>query len=59
MPMPAPSEKKLGGHAVMAVGYDNASRMMIVRNSWGTSWGKAGYFMMPYEFIISPNRAVR
>lgn len=55
MPMPAPSEKKLGGHAVMAVGYDNASRMMIVRNSWGTSWGKAGYFMMPYEFIISPN----
>jgi C1A family cysteine protease len=55
MPMPAPSEKKLGGHAVMAVGYDNASRMMIVRNSWGTSWGKAGYFMMPYEFIIGPN----
>jgi C1A family cysteine protease len=55
MPMPTPSEKKLGGHAVMAVGYDNASRMMIVRNSWGTSWGKAGYFMMPYEFIISPN----
>jgi len=55
MPMPAPSEKKLGGHAVMAVGYDNASRMVIVRNSWGTSWGKAGYFMMPYEFIISPN----
>ena len=55
MPMPAPSEKKLGGHAVMAVGYDNASRMMIVRNSWGTSWGEAGYFMMPYEFIIGPN----
>jgi C1A family cysteine protease len=55
MPMPAPSEKKIGGHAVMAVGYDNASRMMIVRNSWGPGWGKAGYFMMPYEFIISPN----
>ena len=55
MPMPAPSENKVGGHAVMAVGYDNASRMMIVRNSWGTGWGKAGYFMMPYEFIISPN----
>lgn len=55
MPMPAPSEKKLGGHAVMAVGYDDASRMMIVRNSWGTEWGKAGYFMMPYEFIIGPN----
>jgi C1A family cysteine protease len=55
MPMPAPSEKKLGGHAVMAVGYDDASRMVIVRNSWGPNWGKAGYFMMPYEYIISPN----
>ena len=34
MPMPKPNEKKLGGHAVMTVGYDTASRMMIVRNSW-------------------------
>jgi len=57
MPMPAPSEKKVGGHAVMAVGYDNASRMMIVRNSWGPGWGKAGYFMMPYEYLISTNLA--
>jgi C1A family cysteine protease len=55
MPMPKPNEKKLGGHAVMAVGYDTASRMMIVRNSWGPGWGKAGYFMMPFEFITSPN----
>jgi C1A family cysteine protease len=55
MPMPAPNEKKLGGHAVMAVGYDNTSRTMIVRNSWGTDWGQKGYFTMPYEFILSPN----
>jgi C1A family cysteine protease len=55
MPMPQPTEKKLGGHAVMAVGYDNASRRMIVRNSWGTGWGQAGYFTMPYEYITGPN----
>ena len=55
MPMPAPDEKKLGGHAVMAVGYDSSSRMMIVRNSWGPNWGQGGYFMMPFEFILSPN----
>ena len=55
MPMPAPHEKKLGGHAVMAVGYNTANRMMIVRNSWGPSWGQGGYFMMPFEFILSPN----
>jgi C1A family cysteine protease len=55
MPMPAPGEAKLGGHAVMAVGYDNTKRMMTVRNSWGSSWGDQGYFYMPYEFIISNN----
>jgi C1A family cysteine protease len=55
MPMPAPGEKKLGGHAVMAVGYDNAKRMITVRNSWGPGWGLQGYFLMPYEFILSPN----
>ncbi len=57
MPMPAPNEKKLGGHAVLAVGYDNASRMIVVRNSWGPGWGQGGYFKMPYEFIIRPDMA--
>ncbi|HSU99721.1 MAG TPA: C1 family peptidase [Roseiarcus sp.] len=55
MPMPKPGEKKVGGHAVMAVGYDNTTRMTIIRNSWGTGWGQSGYFSMPYEFITSPN----
>jgi C1A family cysteine protease len=57
MPMPAPGEKKLGGHAVMAVGYDTAQRVMIVRNSWGQNWGDKGYFYMPFEFIISASMA--
>ena len=57
MPMPAAREKKLGGHAVLAVGYDAAKRMMIVRNSWGPDWGQAGYFMMPFEFVASPSMA--
>jgi C1A family cysteine protease len=55
MPMPAPSEQVLGGHAVMAVGYDNATRRLIVRNSWGPRWGQAGYFMMPYEYVVHPH----
>jgi C1A family cysteine protease len=55
MPMPQPNERKLGGHAVLAVGYDSATRMFIVRNSWGKGWGLAGYFMMPFEYMLSPN----
>ena len=33
-----------GGHAVLAVGYDDAAQCFIVRNSWGTGWGIKGYF---------------
>jgi C1A family cysteine protease len=55
MPMPAPGEQVLGGHAVMAVGYDNSTRSLIVRNSWGPGWGQAGYFMMPFEYVMHPH----
>lgn len=55
--MPANSEKMMGGHCVLAVGYNDAKRQFIVRNSWGTGWGIKGYFMMPYEYLISPNLA--
>jgi C1A family cysteine protease len=57
MPMPAPGERVQGGHAVMAVGYDNTKRVVIVRNSWGSDWGQQGYVTMPYEFIIQPSYA--
>jgi C1A family cysteine protease len=51
VPMPQPQEKVLGGHAVVAVGYDDSSQRFIVRNSWGTSWGQSGYFTMPYPYL--------
>ena len=50
-PMPKKSEKTLGGHAVMAVGYDQKIKRFIVRNSWGTEWGQQGYFTLPYAYI--------
>jgi C1A family cysteine protease len=53
-PMPASGEKVLGGHAVMAVGYDDASQWFLVRNSWGASWGMAGYFTLPYAYLTQP-----
>ncbi len=51
MPMPQPGERLLGGHAVMAVGYDDEKQVLIVRNSWGKTWGDKGYFYMPYDYI--------
>src|ERR1700730_2202214 len=56
-PMPAPSERAIGGHAVMAVGYDDAHQWFVVRNSWGTNWGMAGYFTMPYAYLIQSGLA--
>jgi len=55
VPMPSPSEQTVGGHAVMAVGYDDSQQRFIVRNSWGTGWGMAGYFTMPYAYLIQSN----
>lgn len=57
VPMPASGEAVKGGHCVVAVGYDDAERMFIVRNSWGTGWGLQGYFKMPYEYLVSPHLA--
>lgn len=53
MSLPEPGETLVGGHAVMAVGYDDTRRVLIVRNSWGPGWGDAGYFYMPYEYLIA------
>jgi len=55
MPMPKSGEKILGGHAVLAVGFDNQDRIFIVRNSWGDGWGDAGYFYMPYAYLLDDN----
>jgi len=51
--MPASGEKMLGGHAVLAVGYDDSRRAFAIRNSWGSDWGIKGYFWMPYEYLQS------
>lgn len=57
VPMPSGSEKSVGGHAVMAVGYDDASRHFLVRNSWGPKWGLKGYFKMPYSYVTEASLA--
>ena len=50
--MPASGERAIGGHAVMAVGYDNSHQRFLVRNSWGATWGMKGYFTLPYAYLM-------
>ncbi len=51
--MPKPSERMLGGHAVMAVGYNDSNGHFAFRNSWGAGWGKSGYGELPYGYLDS------
>jgi C1A family cysteine protease len=55
--MPGSGEKQLGGHAVLAVGYQDSSQSFIVRNSWGADWGIKGYFTMPYPYLLQETLA--
>jgi C1A family cysteine protease len=51
-PMPRAREQQLGGHAVLAVGYDERTQRFFVRNSWGPKWGMKGYFTLPYPYLL-------
>ena len=57
IPMPGKKEHLLGGHAVMAVGFNETRKHFIVRNSWGKSWGDGGYFYMPYVYLENSSLA--
>ncbi len=65
IPFPENGEKIDGGHAVVAVGYDDNIKIknktvgaketigaILVRNSWGSQWGENGCGWLPYEYIL-------
>jgi C1A family cysteine protease len=55
--MPNSSDKVLGGHAVVAVGYDLNTRYFLIRNSWGPDWGQKGCVWMPFDYLTNADLA--
>jgi len=55
--VPQPGEQLIGGHALLAVGYDDERMIgpdqgaLLVRNSWGTGWGDKGYGWLSYKYV--------
>lgn len=64
IPFPTMNDRVLGGHAVVAVGYDDKMEIknadsdvstqgaLLIRNSWGEGWGHSGYGWLPYEYVL-------
>lgn len=53
----ADTERTVGGHATLVVGWDDTRKAYLIRNSWGPDWGIGGYFWMPYEFLLDDQKA--
>lgn len=41
-------------HFAVLTGYDFALREFYFKNSWGESWGRKGYGVIPFSLIDSP-----
>jgi C1A family cysteine protease len=56
-PLPSTADRQLGGHAVLAVGYDDGTQCFKLRNSWGPNVQANGYFFMPYAYLTDANQS--
>lgn len=66
IPYPVATDRVVGGHAIMAVGYNDSLQIknaapgsvattgaFMIRNSWGVGWGNGGYGWLPYAYVLN------
>lgn len=44
-------DRSTGGHAILAVGYNDTYGYFKIKNSWGTGWGENGYGYLAYSTV--------
>jgi C1A family cysteine protease len=57
VPMPKKTDRQIGGHAICLTGYDTHAKLFEFKNSWGSSWGDAGYGHLPFGYLDDSNLA--
>jgi C1A family cysteine protease/peptidoglycan hydrolase-like protein with peptidoglycan-binding domain len=61
IPYPTLDDKQEGGHAAIAVGYNDYKQIknatnpgaFLIKNSWGVDWGEGGYGWLPYDYVLN------
>lgn len=57
VPLPARTERVLGGHAVYIFKADQSRQLFTCGNSWGDDWGQSGNFEIPFAYLLNANLA--
>lgn len=58
IPTPNPqTEKVIGGHCILVIGYDDSKQTFKFVNCWSANWGNNGFGYIMYDYAMNANIA--